>query len=82
MHIYFYAVSGSILKMLSYCFTLSFLQTNTDTLADSADPDETARHELSHLDIHGLPLFHIRLKLFFQQWTAPNSKMEETTSET
>ena len=30
---------------------LSFLHTNTDTFANSADPDETARNEPSYLDL-------------------------------
>ena len=34
---------------------LSALQTNTDTFANSVDPDETAHHEPSHQDLHCLP---------------------------
>ena len=34
----------------------SSLQTNTDAFAKSVDPDEMARIEASHLDIHSLPL--------------------------
>ena len=36
-------------------FNLSTLQTNTETYANSADPDETARNEPSHQDLHCLP---------------------------
>ena len=38
------------------CFHLSFssLQTNTNTCANSVDPDETARNEPSHQDLHCL----------------------------
>ena len=36
--------------------TLSFLQTNTNALANSVDPDETAQYEMSHQDLHCLPL--------------------------
>ena len=39
--------------------TLSSLQTNTDTFANSADLDETARNEPSHVDLHYLPFFFI-----------------------
>ena len=35
---------------------LSSLENNTDTVANSADPDETARNEPSHQDLHCLPL--------------------------
>ena len=35
--------------------TLSSLQTNTDTFANSADPDETAHNEPSHQDLQCLP---------------------------
>ena len=31
------------------------IQTNTGTFANSVDPDETARDEPSHLDLHYLP---------------------------
>ena len=34
--------------------TLSTLQTNANILANSADPEETAHHELSHQDLHCL----------------------------
>ena len=34
---------------------LSSLQTNTDTFANSADPDETAHNETSHQDLYCLP---------------------------
>ena len=46
-------------------FTLSSLQTITDTYANSVDPDETARYESSHLDLHCL-LFCFILWLFSQ----------------
>ena len=39
--------------------TLSACQTKTDTCANSIDPDETARNEPSHQDLHCLPLFLI-----------------------
>ena len=35
--------------------TLSSLQTRTDTFANSLDPNETARNEPSHPDLHSLP---------------------------
>ena len=34
---------------------LSSLQTSSDTFANSADPDETARDEPSYQDIHDIP---------------------------
>ena len=37
--------------------TLSLLQTKTDSFANSADPDEMARNEPSHLDLHCLPFY-------------------------
>ena len=46
-----------ILQMYPFPFTLSSLQTNTDTFANSADLDETARIEPSHLDLHFLPFY-------------------------
>ena len=41
--------------------TFSALQTSTDTFANSADPDETARYEPSHQDLHCLPFYHLVL---------------------
>ena len=38
-----------------HILTISFLQTNTDIFANSEDPDETARNEPSHQDLHYLP---------------------------
>ena len=32
--------------------TISFLQTSTDTFKNSADTDESTRHEPSHPDLH------------------------------
>ena len=32
--------------------TLSSIQTNSDTFANNADQDETARNETSHLGLH------------------------------
>ena len=42
----------------SYVLTLSSLQTNTDTLANSAVPDEMPHNEPSHQDLHCLLLCH------------------------
>ena len=42
----------------------SFLQINTDTFANSVDPEEMARNEPSHQDLHCLPfylIFHLTL---------------------
>ena len=36
--------------------TLLQLQANINAFANSADLDETARNEPSHLDLHGLPV--------------------------
>ena len=62
--------------------TLSFLQTKTDTFANSADPDETAHTELYHLDLHCLPFcfFIFDRHPHLQQWMCPNSEMEESIS--
>ena len=38
-----------------HILTLSSLQINTDTFANSADPDEMAHNEPSHQDLHCLP---------------------------
>ena len=46
--------------------TLTSLQTCTDTFANSADPDKTARYEPSHQDQHCLPFcFFFFFFLFF-----------------
>ena len=58
-------------------FPLTFsLQTNTDTFANSTDPDETASHhyEPSHQYLHCLSFCH--------KWVCPNFAMEESNSET
>ena len=47
---------STFLRML---LTLSALNTKTDALSNSVDPDETAHNEPSHLDIHCLPMFLI-----------------------
>ena len=41
--------------------TYSSLQTNTDTFANSADPDEMAYNELSHWDLHCFPFCYLFL---------------------
>ena len=41
--------------------TLSSLQTETDNCANSVEPDETARDELSHQDLHCLPFCFITI---------------------
>ena len=58
-------------------------QTKIGMFANSVDPDETARNEPSHLDLHlfGIIYFYFRL-LFLHQWICPNSGMECSTSET
>ena len=45
----------------TFCSSLTFssLQTNTDTFANSADPDEMACNEPSNLDLHCLQLLLI-----------------------
>ena len=63
--------------------TLSSLQTNADTFANSADPDETARNELSHQVLHCL-LFCFRVLtqtpicsngfVLIQKWKSPIQK--------
>ena len=45
---------------IAYQLTLSVLQTNTHTFANSVAPDETARnapYELSRQDLHRLPFY-------------------------
>ena len=39
----------------SVCSKINELQSKTDTLANSADPEETARNEPSLQDLHCLP---------------------------
>ena len=51
---------------------LSFLQTNTDTFANSVDSEETVI--LFWLLMDGCPYLH--------KWTCPNSNVEESISET
>ena len=47
------------------------------------DPDEMARNELSHQDLHCLPLFLILdWNTYLQQRMCPNSEMEESMSGT
>ena len=48
-----------------YGLILSYLQITTDTFANSVDPDETARNELSHQDLHCL-------LYCFEVFTAPH----------
>ena len=38
-----------------FLLSTSALQTNTDAFANSEDPDEKARNEPSHLDLHRFP---------------------------
>ena len=45
-----YYIKGQV----QFYLPLLSLQTNKDTFANSADPDETARYEPSHLDLHCL----------------------------
>ena len=45
-------------------WTLTAWQTNTYTFVNSVDPDETARNEPSHQELHCLPLY-------FGFWLAP-----------
>ena len=59
--------------------THSTLQTKTDTCANSEDPDETARDEPSHPDLHCLPLSETPICI---NECCPNSEMEYSMSET
>ena len=43
-------------SVVSIILTLLALQSNSDTFANSADRDETARNEPSHQDLHRLSL--------------------------
>ena len=51
-----YLVEGILVSTINVYFN-PFIPTNqyADTFINSADPDETARNELSHKDLHGLP---------------------------
>ena len=63
--------------------TLSSLQTNTGTFANSADPDETAHNEPSHQDLQCLPFCYWPDWIpNLEQWVFPSSEMEEYISET
>ena len=60
-----YSVSRFLLYLFGSWFifkarilTLSFLQANTDTFANSVDPDETAHNEPSHQDLHCLLFYY------------------------
>ena len=46
-------------------------------LMQSIDPDEAACHEPSHQDLHSLPFYFSALKLLFQQWYCPNTKIKK-----
>ena len=49
-----------------YGLTLSVRQNKTDTCVNNVNPDETARNESSHQDLHYLPFFfYIFFYLFF-----------------
>ena len=61
-------------------FNISARQTKTDTYAKSVNPIETVRKEPSHQYLHCLSFFMLHLNHNFQQ--RPNSKIEESTSET
>ena len=65
--------------MIDSSLISSTQDTNTDVCANSVDPDETARNEPSHQELHCFP-FCLHRNTYFQQWTCPNSKMEETDS--
>ena len=54
--------------------TLSGLQTNTDTYANSVDPDETA-HLISIYTISHF-ILEFGLASYFQQWSCPNLEMK------
>ena len=62
----------------------SDLQITTDTFANSADPDETARNGPSHLDLHCLPFCYWILTgtptcnngyVQIQRWKSPFPKL-------
>ena len=61
------------LKEYQFPLTPSARQTKTDTCANSVDPDETARNEPSHQDLHCLPFFVFFFILdwnpYLHQWT-------------
>ena len=54
-HFVGFVVRGLIYKLVS----LSTLQTNTDPYVNSVDPDETARYEPSHQDLHCVPFWFL-----------------------
>ena len=66
--------------------TFSAHQPKRDICAYIVNPDKTARNELSHQDLHCLPLFFFffffffflffRLKPHLQRWTGPKLKMK------
>ena len=63
--------------------TLSARQTKIDSFANSVDPDETARWAVSS----GATLFAVLFlildcNVYLHQWTCPNSRTEESTTET
>ena len=53
------------------------------TCANSVDPDETARYEPSHQDLHCFTILCFIFELYSDllQWTCPNSKVEKSTLE-
>ena len=58
------------------------MQTNTEAYANSADPDEMAHNEPSHQDLlFAIMFLCLYWNSHFQWWTHPNSKTEETTSD-
>ena len=71
------------------CSPLSALQTKTNTCGNSVDPDDTARNEPSHQDLHCLPslfaiLLFFRLNPLFvsvdvqiQEWKSPFQKLRD-----
>ena len=68
--------------------TYSSLQTNTDTFANSADPDEMAYNELSHWDLHCFSFCYLFLTktpicdngcTWIQRWKSPYQKLRMKT---
>ena len=52
-------------------------------LCKHAEPDETARNEPSHQDLHCLPFLSIfDWHSYLQEWMCPYSEMDESISET
>ena len=63
--------------------TLFVWQTKKETYANSVDPDEMVHNELSHQDQHCLPKCSgLDGNPSLLQWTCPDSRMEESISET